>query len=65
MDPTHPLIHIALAGSEEWKHADFLRAYDIARLPADPAIRARAAEMLIKQRQPELARKVTGAKPAK
>jgi WD40 repeat protein len=65
MDPTHPLIHIALAGLEEWKHADFLRAYDIARLPADPAIRARAAEMLIKQRHPELARKVTGIKSAK
>ena len=65
IDPTHPFIHIALADLEEGKHADFLRAYDIARLPADPAIRARAAEMLIKQRQPELAQKVTGAKPVK
>ena len=37
----------------------------VARLPADPGIRARAAEMLIKQRHPELARKVTGTKPAK
>lgn len=65
IDPTHPLIHLALAGLEYGKGADFLRAYDIARLPADPAIRARAAKMLIEQKQPELARKVTGADPAK
>jgi len=65
IDPTHPLIHIALAGLEEWKHADFLRAYDIARLPADPAIRARAAEMLTEQSQPDLAQKVIAAKPVK
>jgi len=65
IDPTHPLIHIALAGLEEWKHADFLRAYDIARLPADLAIRARAAEMLTEQSQPDLAQKVIAAKPVK
>lgn len=65
IDPTHPLIHLALAGLEYGKGADFLRAYDIARLPADPAIRARAAKMLIEQKQPELARKVTGTDPAK
>jgi WD40 repeat protein len=65
IDPTHPLIHLALAGLEYGKRADFLRAYGIARLPADPTIRARAAKMLIEQKQPELARKVTGADPAK
>jgi WD40 repeat protein len=68
IDPTHPLIHIALAGLSGLsygKRADFLRAYGIARLPGDPAIRARAAKMLIEQKQPELARKVTGANPAK
>jgi hypothetical protein len=65
IDPTHPLIHLALAGLEYGKRSDFLRAYDIARLPADPAIRARAAKMLIEQKQPELARKVTGVDPAK
>jgi hypothetical protein len=64
IDPTHPLIHIALAALAYGKRADFLRAYGIARLPTDPAIRARAAKMLIEQKQPELARKVTGANPA-
>src|SRR4029077_10985591 len=43
--PTHPLIHIALAGLAYGKRADFLRAYGIARLPSDPAVRARAAKM--------------------
>ena len=68
IDPTHPLIHIALAGLSGLsygKRADFLRAYGIARLPADPAIHARAAKMLVEQKQPELARKVTGANPPK
>jgi len=37
------------------KRAAFLRAYGIARLPADPAIRARAAEMLTKQEQHSIA----------
>jgi hypothetical protein len=47
------------------KRDAFLRAYGIAHLPADPAIRARAAEMLREQGQPELAQKAIGAKPVK
>jgi hypothetical protein len=48
------------------KRAAFLRAYGIARLPVDPAIRARAAEMLREQGQPELAQKVmAAAKPVR
>ena len=62
LDPTHPLVHIAMAKDAHGKRAAFLRAYGIARLPADPAIRARAAEMLTKQSQPELAQKVMSAK---
>jgi len=65
LDPTHPLVHIAMAKEAFKKRDVFLRAYGIARLPADPAIRARAAEMLTEQSQPELARKVMAAKPAK
>ena len=65
LDPTHPLVHIAMARDAHKKRDAFLRAYGIARLPADPAIRARAAEMLAEQSQPELAHKVMGAKPPK
>ena len=65
LDPTHPLVHIAMAKDAHKKRDAFLRAYGIARLPADPAIRARAAEMLTEQSQPELAHKVMGTKPAK
>ena len=61
----HPLVHIAMAKDAHKKRDAFLRAYGIARLPADSAIRARAAEMLTEQSQPELAHKVMGAKPAK
>jgi len=65
LDPTHPLVHIAMVKDAHGKRAAFLRAYGIAHLPADPAIRARAAEMLREQGQPELAQKVIGAKPVK
>jgi hypothetical protein len=65
LDPTHPLVHIAMAKDAPEKRDAFLRAYGIARLPADAAIRARAAEMLTEQGQPELAQKVMGAKPVK
>jgi WD40 domain-containing protein len=65
LDPTHPLVHIAMAKDAHVKRDAFLRAYGIARLPADPAIRARAAEMLTEQSQPELARKVMAAKLVK
>ena len=43
IDPTHPLVHIAMAKGALEKRDAFLRAYGIARLPADPAIRALAA----------------------
>jgi len=65
LDPTHPLVRIAMAKEAHKKRDAFLRAYGIARLPVDPAIRARAAEMLREQGQPELAQKVMGAKPVK
>src|SRR5436309_3230929 len=66
LDPTHPLVHIAMAKDAHGKRAAFLRAYGIARLPVDPAIRARAAEMLREQGQPELAQKViAAAKPVR
>jgi hypothetical protein len=65
LDPTHPLVHIAMAKDAHEKRDAFLRAYGIARLPVDPAIRARAAEMLREQGQPELAQKVMAAKPVK
>jgi len=66
LDPTHPLVHIAMAKEAHKKRDAFLRAYGIARLPVDPAIRARAAEMLREQGQPELAQKViAAAKPVR
>jgi WD40 repeat protein len=66
LDPTHPLVHIAMAKDAHEKCDAFLRAYGIARLPVDPAIRARAAEMLKEQGQPELAQKVIdAAKPVR
>ena len=66
LDPTHPLVHIAMAKEAHKKRDAFLRAYGIARLPVDPAIRARAAEMLREQGQPKLAQKViAAAKPVR
>jgi hypothetical protein len=66
LDPTHPLVHIAMAKDAHNKRDAFLRAYGIARLPADPTIRARAAEMLKEQGQSELAQKImAAAKPVK
>jgi WD40 repeat protein len=61
LDPTHPLVHIAMAKEAPGKRDAFLRSYGIARLPADTTIRARAAEMLTEQGQPELAQKVMAA----
>jgi hypothetical protein len=41
--PDHPLLHIALAGSEtDSKRADFLRAFGVARLPKNSIICMRA-----------------------
>jgi WD40 repeat protein len=65
LDPTHPLVHIAMAKDAHGRRAAFLRAYGVAHLPADPVIRGRAAEMLKGQGQPELAQNVIGAKPVK
>jgi WD40 repeat protein len=54
--PDHPLLHIALAGSEtDPKRADFLRSFGLARLPKNSVACTRAAEMLLAQHRPELA----------
>ena len=54
--PDHPLLHIALAGFEtDSKRADFLCAFGLARLPENSTVCARAAELLLGQRRPELA----------
>ena len=55
--PDHPLLHIALAGFEsDLKRADFLRLFGLARLLKNSVICARAAEMLLAQHAPQLAR---------
>jgi hypothetical protein len=54
--PDHPLLHIALAGSEtDSKRADFLRSFGLARLPKNSIICTRASEMLLAQDRPKLA----------
>ena len=54
--PDHPLLHIALAGSEsDSKRADFLRSFGLARLPKNSVICTRAGEMLLAQDRPKLA----------
>ena len=54
--PNHPLLHIALAGSETGsKRADFLRSFALVRLPKNSIICTRASEMLLAQGRPELA----------
>jgi tetratricopeptide (TPR) repeat protein len=54
--PDHSLLHIALAGFEtDSKSADFLRSFGLARLPKNSVYCARAAELLMAQRRPELA----------
>jgi hypothetical protein len=55
--PNHPLLHIALAGFEtDAKRADFLRSFGLARLPKSSAVCRRAADMLLAQHQPRLAK---------
>lgn len=62
LDPTHPLVHIGIAAYETVEETnpesdkaaskarrDFLRDYDLRRLPADASICARAATMLLAQ----------------
>jgi hypothetical protein len=59
LDPWHPLVHLALAGFEkDPMRADFLRWYSLSRLPSDPKLRQRAAELLHKQGKEDLAREV-------
>jgi len=54
--PDHPLLHIALAGSEtDSKRANFLRSFGLARLPKNSIICTRAGEMLLAQDRPKLA----------
>jgi WD40 repeat protein len=54
--PNHPLLHIALAGSEtDSRRADFLRLFGLARLPRKSIICTRAGEMLLAQDRPKLA----------
>jgi WD40 repeat protein len=55
--PDHALLHIALAGFvSDAKRADFLRSFGLARLPKNSVVCGRAAEMLLAQHIPELAR---------
>jgi hypothetical protein len=50
------LLHIALAGFEtDFKRADFLRSFGMARLPKNSVVCTRAGEMLLAQQRPELA----------
>jgi hypothetical protein len=61
LDPWHPLVHLALAGSEQDPiSADFLRRYSLDRLPNDAKLRKRAVEFLREQGKEELVRGVEG-----
>jgi hypothetical protein len=54
--PDHPLLHISMAGFEtDFKRADFLRSFGLARLPKNSVVCRRAGEMLLAQHRPELA----------
>jgi hypothetical protein len=56
LDPMNPLVHLALAGFEKDEiAADFLRCYSLDRLPDDPTLQLRAAELLTEQKQPKWA----------
>src|ERR1700675_2041629 len=58
-NPWHPLVHLALAGFEKDPvRADFLRHYSLDRLPNDPKLRQRAAELLRTQVKEDLTRKL-------
>jgi len=53
LNPHHPLIHLALAAfTTNPVSADFLRRYSLDRLPDDPPLQLRAAELLQEQKQP-------------
>lgn len=52
LDPGNPLVHLTLAGFEENEvSAGFLRRYSLDRLPDDPALHRRAADLLQWQEQ--------------
>ena len=54
--PDHPLLHIALAGFEtDYKRAEFLRSFGLARLSKNSVFCTRAGELLLAQHRPELA----------
>jgi hypothetical protein len=64
LDPTHPLVHLALASLDDYEpRTNFLRAFALQRLPTDAAIRARAAQMLREQGRAQQAARVESAKP--
>ncbi|MGB8169716.1 MAG: protein kinase [Chthoniobacteraceae bacterium] len=53
VDPSHPLIHFALAAFEKDKTAaDFLRSYGLKHLPANAALCRKAASILLAQNAP-------------
>jgi hypothetical protein len=49
LDPTHPLVHLALAAHADPQLAEFYRVYDLQRLPEDGMLSLRAAEILLMQ----------------
>jgi len=54
--PGDPELHVALAKFENNpQRADFLRAFGLSRLPKDPVMCVRIAQMLLEQQQPKLA----------
>ncbi|MBV9674573.1 MAG: hypothetical protein JO076_17350, partial [Verrucomicrobia bacterium] len=54
--PENPLLHICLAGFEkDFRRADFLRSFGVAKLPNDNAVCTRACEMLMAQHSFKLA----------
>jgi WD40 repeat protein/energy-coupling factor transporter ATP-binding protein EcfA2 len=54
--PDDPLLHVALAKFEnDPQHADFLRAFGLARLPGDSVVCTHVGQMLLDQHQPKLA----------
>ena len=56
LDPSHPLIQLALARYEDDPNrAAFLRAYTLKRLPETPDLLRRAAEFLALENQRPLA----------
>lgn len=57
LDPTHPLVHLAMAAHADPQLTVFYRGFALRHLPNDRMLRLRAAEMLLAQGQPAEARK--------